>query len=382
MLLAASHIRRRCGAGALLSLLLAGLVLPAHAESLSARLHALTHRRTAVQQDIRQIRRSQQSATYRLQAAEADLNTLQERLDTARGQLRSTRQDLTAAQANLTRLQKQLDQDTRAVQGQLLALYQAGNHSYLQVVLQADSFSDFANRGHYVDIIVNQDQYRLRRLATLQSQCDAERQSLVAAEARRTALVGQIAQDESAAQQRQDQVHRILAEANSKRAAAESLLAAMDVEQRQIQQFIQSRDRGNGPHYGGVWSGYLLKPVDGRLSSPFGWRMDPNLHYRKFHQGVDLAIAYGTPIHAAAPGLVVWAGWRGAVSGNTVIIDHGSGVTTVYCHCSSVATSEGQEVKRGQVIAAVGSTGRSTGPHVHFGVLQHGAWVDPLGFTR
>jgi murein DD-endopeptidase MepM/ murein hydrolase activator NlpD len=110
-------------------------------------------------------------------------------------------------------------------------------------------------------------------------------------------------------------------------------------------------------------------------------RVHPITGVYKLHTGVDLGASTGTPIHAAAKGLVISTGWQRAY-GQTVIIDHGNGVQTWYCHCSAILCSEGQLVQRGQVIARVGMTGMATGPHLHFGVLKNGDWVNPVNFMQ
>jgi murein DD-endopeptidase MepM/ murein hydrolase activator NlpD len=363
--------------------LVAGLLSPVHGESLTSRLRHLTQRKEVVRSDLRYFKRIQRSATGRLDAAERDLEATESRLRAARVQLTATRRDLEQTRADLQRLERQLADHTKNVQAHVLALYRAGDSSYLNVVLQADSFTEFANRDRFVSAMVNQDEYVLARLENLQDQCQAKRADLEQKESAHAALVQQVGADQRRAQARRVEIQAILDDAETKRAACEALLAQMDAEQKAIQEMVQARSRGGGAMYSGTWSGYFRAPVDHyRLTSPFGWRMHPILHYMKFHQGVDLACPYGTPIHAADKGLVIAAGWRGPVSGNTVIISHGSGITTAYCHMSSIAVSEGELVSRGQQIGNVGSTGRSTGPHVHFGVLRNGEWVNPLGFTR
>ena len=124
-------------------------------------------------------------------------------------------------------------------------------------------------------------------------------------------------------------------------------------------------------------------PVDCgvRVTSPFGWRVHPVTGGRRFHEGVDLAVSVGTPVHAVGAGRVVRAREDG-VNGKYVVVDHGFGVTTAYCHGSTLRVSAGQQVTRGQVVMDSGSTGRSTGPHLHFGLRIDGRATDPILFRR
>jgi murein DD-endopeptidase MepM/ murein hydrolase activator NlpD len=126
-------------------------------------------------------------------------------------------------------------------------------------------------------------------------------------------------------------------------------------------------------------SGRMQRPSSGRLTSGYGWRTHPISGARSFHAGVDFGAPTGSPIYAAEGGTVYSAGWRGGY-GNTIVIEHGGGLTTLYAHQSRFAVSAGQQVSRGQVIGYVGSTGQSTGPHLHFEVRVNGATRDPMGY--
>ena len=117
-------------------------------------------------------------------------------------------------------------------------------------------------------------------------------------------------------------------------------------------------------------------PTNGRLSSGFGMRVHPILRYRRMHWGVDIAAPHGTPIYAAMDGTVQMAGWHGG-GGRTVKLSHGRGLGTGYLHMSRIAVSQGQQVRRGQIIGYVGSTGLSTGPHLHYEVYRNGSAVNP-----
>lgn len=124
-----------------------------------------------------------------------------------------------------------------------------------------------------------------------------------------------------------------------------------------------------------------LWPCDGYFSSPFGYRVHPVLGYARFHSGCDIAASIGTPIRATAAGKVTCADWMQGY-GLAVTIDHGNGLSTLYGHCSAVSVKAGQYVRKGQVVAAVGSTGMSTGPHCHYEVSVNGAQVDPAPYLH
>ncbi len=133
----------------------------------------------------------------------------------------------------------------------------------------------------------------------------------------------------------------------------------------------------NGDGVGGERSGSMRLPVNGRVTSGFGSRFHPILGYERFHRGVDLKASWGTPIVAAADGRVIGAGWHGGY-GQQVSIVHAGGIQTTYGHMSRIAARTGEAVRQGQVIGYVGSTGLSTGPHLHFEVMKNGRPVNPL----
>ncbi|MBQ6758358.1 MAG: M23 family metallopeptidase, partial [Selenomonadaceae bacterium] len=127
------------------------------------------------------------------------------------------------------------------------------------------------------------------------------------------------------------------------------------------------------------YGGGMIWPISGPITSEFGWRTHPIFGSARFHSGLDIGADYGVPIHAAASGVVIESGWIGGY-GNTIMIDHGSGIVTLYGHNESLAVGVGQQVNQGDVIAYCGSTGNSTGPHCHFEVRLGGEPVSPWDY--
>ncbi len=124
-----------------------------------------------------------------------------------------------------------------------------------------------------------------------------------------------------------------------------------------------------------------VTPVQGKVTSGFGYRIHPITGQYKLHTGVDINVGYGTPVYAADGGTVILAGWNGGY-GNCIVISHGNGITTLYGHLSSIIVSSGQSVSQGQTIGYVGSTGNSTGPHLHWEVAVNGQQVNPLNYAN
>lgn len=141
---------------------------------------------------------------------------------------------------------------------------------------------------------------------------------------------------------------------------------------------IPFQDRDNNGKFS-LQKGAFIWPLQGNISSTFGWRKDPVNGSNEFHQGIDISVPVGSEIRAASSGKVVKSGWMSGF-GKTIVIDHGEGIETLYGHNSSLLVSVGQNVSTGQTIARAGSTGKSTGTHLHFGVLDNDKPVDPMQY--
>ena len=151
----------------------------------------------------------------------------------------------------------------------------------------------------------------------------------------------------------------------------------LEQESRQLQAQIAAYYRNNKGPKQAPFVGRFMKPVNAPMTSGFGVRMHPILKYKRMHTGIDLGASYGTTIMASAAGTVMSAQtMRGY--GNCVIIDHGGGISTLYGHCSAILVSAGQKVTQGQAVGKVGSTGLSTGPHLHFEIRVNGVPINPL----
>ena len=237
--------------------------------------------------------------------------------------------------------------------------------------------------------IVNQDKTILTQIQDLKTKIVAQKDALEQQKAQVAAVEQQQSRVTKDLQTKADDRQSALDDLEGAKSAKQKVVTAAEknvaswnrqeddllAESNKITDLLRSASVGH-PASG---KGVLSWPVPGAVTSPFGMRMHPIFHVMKMHTGVDLHAGMGTPIHAAAAGTVVYADWRGGY-GKCVIIDHGGGLATLYGHQSEILVNVGQKVKRGEVIGKVGSTGYSTGPHLHFEVRVNGTPVNPLGY--
>jgi murein DD-endopeptidase MepM/ murein hydrolase activator NlpD len=272
----------------------------------------------------------------------------------------------------------------------LIDIYEGGEPSSLEVLLSAKTFTDLISQADYVNAIVTQDKHIAGQVGTAKQRVRQQRQhtkrfrALAAAETRTIALrAGQVRalRDELLANE-----NRLAAARASKRESLRNVAeskkeylheaAGLAQASASLASQIQSAQASNSyapPGDTTPSAAGFIWPVNGPVTSGFGMR------WGRMHEGIDIGVPAGTPIHATASGRVVYSGWMGGY-GNLVAIDHGGGLSTAYGHQSSIAVGNGQIVTQGQVIGYVGCTGHCFGDHLHFEVRINGSAVDPLGY--
>ncbi len=324
-------------------------------------------------------------------AAKGNLTTLRHNIEITDSQLRDNEYRLKQAQQLLADLQKDLtiaqtayQQQQAATVGRLQFLQRQQTSQGWAVLLQSQNLNEFLDRRYYLKLLLKADQLNLKELG--QAAADIQRQTYQVEQQKNAIallnqeLLTQKAQYTNQAQAQLAMVERLRSNREALEAAEEQLLRDSESLRQLIQQRVGSGRFGTAAYPPILWgSGPMGLPSNGEISSRFGWRTHPILGTRRFHAGLDFAADYGSPIRAAERGVVIFSGWYGGY-GNAVIIDHGNGITTLYGHASELYVNEGQTVQRGEAIAAVGSTGLSTGPHLHFEVRKSGEPVDPIAY--
>jgi murein DD-endopeptidase MepM/ murein hydrolase activator NlpD len=313
-----------------------------------------------------------------LQITNSDIRDSELRLSLATEQLAALEADLAVTEANYTEIRA-------ATVARLRYLQRSPASQGLAVLLQSESISDFMRRRRQLKLVYQADQRILAKLTT-QANLINQQKTAVAQQKNEIALIRQeLLLQKANYQVEAESQSELVSRLNSDRLALEAAQNQLQRDSRNLETLIQQKvaaaqakanSRTNIFIRG---TGILAFPTNAPTSSGFGWRIHPILGYRRFHSGLDFAASYGTKIRAADSGNVIFAGWYGGY-GRTVIIDHGNNKTTLYAHASELYVYEGQAVERGQAIAAVGSTGLSTGPHLHFEVRRNGTPVNPADY--
>ena len=372
----------------LASMLASGLVYAAAAEddadeaSLKDQLSQLEEQKSAVQERIADL-------TAQANDVQATREALQQEIDL-------TKQEIATVEQYIERLQQQIDVKTTELEAAEKALaekeeqfaqtvrttYEQGDVSYLEVVLNASSFSDLLTRMEIVSAIMEDNQKTVDEYTAAKEDIEQKRDDLQDTQDEQkdyqenlSYKVDDLAASEAeqAALQESIEAYKAESEAEYDRIAAEM----QSVSDQIAELSRQSAANGSVP----MGDGTLIWPTPSCTtnSSAYGWRIHPIYGTMKFHAGEDIPASMGADILAAATGTVVTAGWVSGY-GNYTVIDHGGGMMTAYGHQSQILVSVGQTVQQGELIGKVGSTGNSTGPHLHFEVYINGETVDPKSF--
>jgi len=355
------------------------------ADRLAREVGALDGTIDAIEGEIDAISREVDKATKRTNRLEADVNALRAEISTKQAQIEAT--------------QAEYDRQQALLAGRIEETYKNGEFIYLELLLESQSIDDLITRTALVQRVIKsnaqtavdlkQTRIELERLTAdvqrdLQT-VDAKRAEAQAEENRLRELRAQVQAKLNEQEAAQNQKAQLVAE---NRSNAKRLRALAEAEEEESAR-IASELYGTGSGY---YAGVMAWPVPGfyRITSPFGYRVHPILGSKELHTGIDIGrnlepeqAIDGATVVAAGDGTVIHAGYRGGY-GNTVIIDHGNGVASLYAHMrsGSLTVSVDQQVARGQSIGRVGTTGMSTGPHMHFETRVNGTPVDPMQYLK
>ena len=354
----------------------------------------LQQRRNQVEQQKSKVTKQREQIENLEGAAQKRLGGLKRNITFTEGQIKDNENKLQQANEKLQKIEADLTVAETAYKGKqgntvarLRVLQRQRNTSTWVALLQSKSLEELLERRYQLQLVYKADRKTLLALKNQKEQI-SDKKLLAEIQKNQIALLSeqllyQKANYSAQATVQSELVTRLNTDRRALEAAEQQLAQDSNNIAKTIAQRIAEQQvafRSGTPGYQQILgTGQMVKPVNGPITSNFGYRTHPILGRGRFHAGTDFGAPQGTPIFAADSGTVIVAEWYGGY-GNAVIIDHGNGLTTLYGHCSELYVTVGQGVQRGQTIAAIGSTGLSTGPHLHFEVRRQGEPVEPLAY--
>ena len=379
-------------------------------ETKQEKINETENQSKGVQEEIDVLDKKANEVSLELSKVEDELVILQENIEINLKELAEAERILAEKQENF--------------EARIKVMYMNGNVGYLELLLTSKDIKDFFSRKDMVQAIAEEDKELLKvmkeqkeiieekkielaaqraSLSAVKTKIESSKKELEIATRQKEDLMSRLQQDIVAFEKEYDKLNdfaqsvgdqilklqeeqrvreeaRIRAEAKSKAEADRKVAEANKAAASNNKPSAGSTSGSSSQSFVGGRMTWPV-PASGRISSPFGYRIHPIFHTKKLHTGIDIPAAAGSNVIAATDGTVIYSGWFGGY-GNAVMIDHGGGIVTLYGHNSSTVVSVGQRVARGQLIAKVGSTGNSTGPHSHFEVRQNGQFIDPIPWVR
>ena len=315
---------------------------------------------------------------YQIQSTRAELNATQKIID-------SLTRDIADKQDELDETIAQLDEKQELFETRIRVMYENGDTTYLEVLLSSEDFSDMLTNMEIVSQIMDYDKRIVEEYKALKAQIETQKAALESDRKDKQDYADDLEQAYEEIEAQKKEYKALKAKVDSdlalKKAEAERMLREQDEINDEIAALSRQETAASGGGGGKVYSGSLVWPCPSysRISSQYGYRTHPISGTRKLHKGLDIAASSGNPVIAAASGTVVKSYFSSSYR-NYVVISHGGGLMTAYAHMTRRLVSAGQTVAAGQQVGTVGSTGNSTGPHLHFEVYVGGSTTNPMNY--
>ncbi|NLB87919.1 MAG: peptidoglycan DD-metalloendopeptidase family protein [Syntrophomonadaceae bacterium] len=357
-------------------------VLPVYADELEEhqrQLQDVSRKINQNEQLLKQKKQEEQSIMGQIRTIEQNIANTEKELNSLSERIAILKDSIAKVEEEIAEAEKELAKKNDLLSERLEYIYKQGEVSYLEVLLSATDIKDFLTRYDMLNMIVEQDIELIESINREKNDLKMRKSDL---EVKRKELEQIQSNQESAKKlldSQKEQKQKILADVSKERKAYEAAIAELEKASAQLEAMIRQLQSGGTA----VGTGVLTWPTPGfkTITSPYGMRWHPILQERRMHTGVDIGAPMSASIVAADSGTVIFAGWMSA-NGNTTVIDHGGGISTVYAHQSKFLVKKGDVVVKGQEIGKVGSTGWSTGPHLHFEVRVNGNHTNPMSYIK
>lgn len=395
--------KKRIWTAAAAGLLCVGLAFPVLADK--TELNEAQDRKTELEEELEKTEDTLKNletlkgntAAY-VRELDESLSAVSDELETLNGSIAEKEGQIETTKGELEQAKETEKKQYESMKLRIKYMYERGDTSYVELFMESDSLSELLNKAEYISKISEYDRQMLDQYAATKDEIAADEARLETEHAELLDLKEQteikqasVEQLLSAKQAELRSYESQIAEAENQLSEYEKDLEAQEAAIRQIEEEIKRQEEEARRKAEAAGQSYVTKdigdihfiwpcPASSRITSGFGGRSSPTEGASSNHQGIDIGAPTGSDILAAAEGDVVVSTYSSS-AGNYVMINHGGGVYTVYMHASKLLVSVGEHVSQGQVIAKVGSTGYSTGPHLHFGVRLNGTYVDPRSYV-
>ncbi|MEG2733071.1 MAG: peptidoglycan DD-metalloendopeptidase family protein [Clostridium sp.] len=367
-------------------------------DSAKGKISSLEEEKKKTEQAIKDLEALKSDTQVYVKKLDSNLDALNHELDALSGKITDKETVIEQTRVKLEEAKVVETKQYDAMKMRIKYMYEKGESSYLDLLLQSRSMSELLNRSEYIGQISTYDRKMLDKyvaakeeIASDEARLETEHKELLnlqdQTKAKQDSVEKLVNEKSSELKKFEAQIDSKEAEAASYQAdikAQEDAIRRIEAEIKRQEEEARKRAEAAGKKYNTVSIGNIKFkwpcPSSGRISSGFGARSAPTEGASSNHQGIDISAPTGSSIIAAADGTVTIATYSYS-AGNYIMVNHGGGVSTVYMHCSQLLVSPGATVKQGQTIGKVGSTGYSTGPHLHFGVRLNGSYLNPTKYV-
>ncbi|WP_432665962.1 peptidoglycan DD-metalloendopeptidase family protein [Wukongibacter baidiensis] len=341
---------------------------------LKNKLNDTNSKKSQVTQDKRQNEKEQKEITQKIEKLQSTIQNLESEIKNLNGNIVDTKNKIEVTQGELVVAEENIGDKKDTLNSRLNVMYKNGDVGYVEVLLDSNNFEDLLTRVDMVKKIFNHDVDLIKYLKEQRDLIEIKKNTLESQKAELVALLNNEKRKQENLKVSRGQMQRAKEQLVKDHKVLESEEDKLNDLAKKLEKEIM-RKQSSAKYTGGKMS--WPAPGYKTITSPYGYRVHPILKKKKLHTGIDIRVPSNNNIVAAQSGTVIHAGWLGGY-GKVVMIDHGGGIVTLYAHNNKLLVKEGQKVTKQQSIAKSGSTGMSTGPHLHFEVRENGKYVNPI----
>ena len=351
--------------------------------SLNSKLSKLDAEKTKIQKELKSIEKKKSSTMTKKAALDRQIDVTEHEVETINELIKALDTEVATVTEELNTALAKEQKENDDFLARVRIMEEEGSVSMLGIILSADSFSDMLTRTELIGDIVEGDRALMRTLAETRSSIEQKKKSIDDARAQQAQAKKNLVAKKSSLETQYKEANSLIKSLNMEAHEYEKALNEAEKAQEQARAELKKLLSSSGSNSSTYVGGDFRWPTKATyITSYYGSRKDPITKKSSFHTGIDIGASQGSEIYAANSGKVIVAGWSSKGYGNYVVVDHGGGKSTLYAHMSKIKTSKGATVSKGDVIGLVGSTGWSTGPHLHFEILINGNHTNPMNYFK